>query len=31
VIDGVEIKTRLVRYDLSTDFKIKKGQEENDD
>lgn len=30
-IDGIEIKTHLVRYDLSTDFKAKKKRKGDDD
>jgi hypothetical protein len=34
MIEGIEIKTHIVRYDLKTDFKDKKrkkGQEDDDD
>jgi hypothetical protein len=31
VIDGVEIKTAVIRYDLSTDFKAKKKRKGDDD
>ena len=34
LIEGIEIKTHLIRYDLKTDFKDKKrrkGQDEDDD
>jgi hypothetical protein len=31
VIDGVEIKTAIIRYDLSTDFKAKKKRKGDDD
>jgi hypothetical protein len=30
-INGVEIKTYIVRYDLKADFKIKKNEDEDDD
>ncbi len=31
IIEGIEIKTHIVRYDLKTDFKAKKGKKDQED